>query len=213
MLRFIGLTFVFLGWAFYEASGGSDFQPGYRAAQDAARSGETEVVIASDEADADAIPPEVLEPILASFYERPALVGTPVPIPQEEIAVVAPASTAAEASDTVGVPVVQASMSTADVTTATASAQPEVTRASAPAFSLAVAGNGVQAPDFRQVSAYRVNLRNGPGTEYSVIGKFIQGTQVEVLRDENIGWVKLQSLETGQIGWMASRLLEKIDQY
>lgn len=65
-------------------------------------------------------------------------------------------------------------------------------------------------PDFRRVTGNRVNMRNGPGTQYSIVGKLLRDDEVEVLQDPGIGWVKLQVMETGRIGWMSSKLLSKI---
>ena len=61
--------------------------------------------------------------------------------------------------------------------------------------------------DIRAVSGDRVNLREGPGTNYSVIDQLVRGDKVEVLQDEGEGWVKLRPVGGGTIGWMASFLL------
>jgi uncharacterized protein YgiM (DUF1202 family) len=54
-----------------------------------------------------------------------------------------------------------------------------------------------------------VNVRNGPSPRYNVILKLTRGTRVEILQDPGNGWVKLKVEDTGRIGWMAARLLEK----
>ena len=61
------------------------------------------------------------------------------------------------------------------------------------------------------MTATRVNLRNGPSTQYNVILKLTQGTRVEILQEPGNGWVKLKVAENGRIGWMASRLLQKLE--
>ena len=50
-------------------------------------------------------------------------------------------------------------------------------------------------------------MRNGPGTSYSVVATLSRDTEVEVLRDPGQGWVKLQVVDSGRIGWMSARLL------
>ncbi|WP_238365527.1 SH3 domain-containing protein [Mesobacterium pallidum] len=60
--------------------------------------------------------------------------------------------------------------------------------------------------DMRTVTKTRVNMRNGPGRDYSVLAKLEQGDQVEVLSDNGDGWVKLRTAE-GRVGWMADFLL------
>ncbi|WP_299551997.1 SH3 domain-containing protein [uncultured Tateyamaria sp.] len=61
--------------------------------------------------------------------------------------------------------------------------------------------------DVRAVSARSVNVRGGPGTDYSVVNRLARGDKVEVLEDPGNGWVKLRPLNGTQIGWMADYLL------
>ncbi|MGH1575978.1 SH3 domain-containing protein [Planktotalea sp.] len=66
----------------------------------------------------------------------------------------------------------------------------------------------VAAPqDIREVTAARVNMRNGPGQNFSVVAKLTSGEQVEILQDPGDGWVKLRVAENGRVGWMADFLL------
>jgi uncharacterized protein YgiM (DUF1202 family) len=61
--------------------------------------------------------------------------------------------------------------------------------------------------DLRLVSGNNVNMRNGPGTSYSVVGRLTRGEEVEVLSDPGNGWLKLRVAETGNVGWMADFLV------
>ncbi|PIE12626.1 MAG: hypothetical protein CSA70_08970 [Rhodobacterales bacterium] len=61
--------------------------------------------------------------------------------------------------------------------------------------------------DFRKVIKGRVNLRQGPGTTYNVVSKLTQGTEVVILHNDGGGWVKLRTLDEGRVGWMADYLL------
>lgn len=66
------------------------------------------------------------------------------------------------------------------------------------------------APDYRTVSASRVNMRSGPSTDYRVLSTLTQGTEVEVLEIDELGsepWARLLVLDTGLEGWMATRFL------
>ena len=68
----------------------------------------------------------------------------------------------------------------------------------------------VASPDLlaiREVAARAVNMREGPDTSYAVIDTLPQGTQTEVIEADDTGWVRVRILNTGQIGWMAERLL------
>ena len=60
--------------------------------------------------------------------------------------------------------------------------------------------------DLRVVSGNRVNMRMGHG----VLDKLTRGAQAEVLEVTGDGWSRIRVIETGQIGWMSSRLLSAI---
>ena len=61
--------------------------------------------------------------------------------------------------------------------------------------------------DIREVTAARVNMRNGPGQNFNVVAKLNSGEKVEILQDPGDGWVKLRVAESGRVGWMADFLL------
>ena len=61
--------------------------------------------------------------------------------------------------------------------------------------------------DIRAVAGSRVNMRQGPGTNFPVLDTLDGGTQAEVLEVNANGWAQIEVLNTGQIGWMSTRLL------
>ena len=61
--------------------------------------------------------------------------------------------------------------------------------------------------DIRAVAGSRVNMRQGPGTNFPVLDTLDGGTQAEVLEINANGWAQIEVLNTGQIGWMSTRLL------
>lgn len=61
--------------------------------------------------------------------------------------------------------------------------------------------------DMRKVSAARVNMRQGPGQNFSVVAKLTNGQMVKILQDPGDGWVKLRVEDGGRVGWMADFLL------
>jgi hypothetical protein len=63
------------------------------------------------------------------------------------------------------------------------------------------------AADMRKVTAARMNMRQGPGQNFSVVAKLNNGDEVEILQDPGDGWVKLKVMDSGRIGWMADFLL------
>jgi uncharacterized protein YgiM (DUF1202 family) len=193
MWRFILVTFAMLGWAFYELSGGSDYAPLDGSLQAANRAAsETELASSTGEA-------------------------SPEENREEAQGIVASSAGGADAFEI--------TLAAAQETAAAAEPDPKPWEsASASLFSDPVLPPGVQAraaalsepepepaADIRTVSAAAVNMRNGPGTGYSVLAKLSFGDRVEVLNDPGQGWVKLRVKETGRVGWMADFLLENAD--
>lgn len=170
MARFMIVTFLLLGWGFFELSGGSDF-----------------------------VPPEVEAKPLNTLMEQVA---------QEETLVARAAQAPATAEilgedkqpETSG-PVTLASFAEQSTSlptvlgdAATKLDDPAVTEVSTPR-------------DLRRVSGSRVNMRSGPGTNFQVLATLVQGEETEVLQSPGDGWVQIEVLATGSVGWMAERLL------
>ena len=55
-----------------------------------------------------------------------------------------------------------------------------------------------------------LNLRSGPGTNYTVKGKVQDGTTVKVLNTED-DWVKITDYSTGKTGWIMEKYIEVDD--
>ena len=198
MARFIIVSFIFLGWAFYEMSGGADFDP-----------------IETREARIDApvlVEEDKLETVIAIAATQPvpdnvtrvALnltsvndVLRPAPTLRTEVAKVTPAIEAA-------------------VTEALSEEEPTIILPSL------VAGEAVITPvefgrnaqvatdnETRRVTGNSVTMRGGPGTGYSVVDRLVRGDEVEILQDPGNGWVKLRAVSGGPVGWMADFLLSE----
>jgi len=191
VVRYIVISFAVMGLGFYELSGGSDFEPAQWRNVDAATqavASETPVSFTQPETPVVAAAKPVVDQakateslvVLASIPTTRRLVGDATPTPTPELAKLGPTDLIAPQT----IDPAKAAYSTALL--------PETT------------------PDFRRVKGNRVNMRNGPGTQYSVVGKLQRNNEVEVLQDPGAGWVKLQVIETGRIGWMSAKLLEKI---
>ena len=65
--------------------------------------------------------------------------------------------------------------------------------------------------DLRAVTGSRVNMRQGPGTDFEVLAQLVRDDEAEVLEASGTGWVKIRAIESGQIGWMAERLLTALN--
>lgn len=195
---YVPLTFVFMGWAFYEASGGAEFVPQERervvvtTAEPAAVSKSTlapaapeaQVILASSKA------PEPTAPVVETSPAEALEAALALAMGSEDTVAPAPTTEVAEAE------------AEAEATTLVfqSLAQPLID-VSAPALAAEA--------DLRAVSGSRVNMRSGPGTSYGVIVTLTRGTEAEVLETLN-GWARIRTVEDGKVGWMAERLLEEI---
>lgn len=181
MKSYVWLTFGFLGWAYYETSGGSDFVPA-----------QTETVIA-EIAQADVIQaPEFQAPEIVARASTPTLLA----VSTSNIAVQAVVSPS-EVSNAAAAAAALDAVDTALAVQQAAIIAPE------PAVELT--------KDFREVSGSRVNLRMGPGTGFDVITTLNSGTKLEVLDTNPDGWVNVATVDRGIEGWMAERLLTDTD--
>lgn len=206
MVRFILATFAFMAFGFYQLSGGSDFEPVQRQAEAAPAVEVTTLPsaptlgVAPQLVSQDALlAPDPTETKASALVETKAtisvvpavvrsqqvtprkLAGDVIRTPKQDLAVLGPEETIKRGVTDV-------------VSRARLHDQPLT-----------------QPRDLRHVSGSRVNMRNGPGTQYSVVDKLLRGQEVEVLQDPGIGWVKLQVTGSGRIGWMSARLLQKVD--
>lgn len=184
MFRFIVVTLGFLGWAFFELSGGTEFEPRVR----------PEVAEARAET-APAVPaPEVTRSATA-MADAPEPSAKPAPIPARPGQ---PGVTLAALETTVTRP--RTARSQSDGSGVSLPAQLPATPEAAPEPAAPIR-------DIRSVTGNRVNMRNGPGTNYSVIARLERGMEVEVLQEPGNQWVKLRVLDTNRVGWMADWLI------
>ncbi|MEQ9695852.1 SH3 domain-containing protein [Shimia sp. SDUM112013] len=213
MSRFVLLSFVFLGWAFYEASGGSDFAPETpkRFAENAQRTVPAQAVSDATAAGARVVSTKNSE---ANIHPTvPIAVATPASAhaepPQAAVqAVITPQPVQpppARDGSLVSQPFANATGAALFSLTDTAPA-PDSDRAEMTFSSLSDLAD--PAEDLRKVRASRINMRNGPGTRYSVLARLTRGEEVVVLQSPGSGWVKLRVVESGRIGWVAESLLE-----
>lgn len=179
--RFVFLSFAFLGWAFYELSGGDEFEPPSRTTHSPSVSNRPETQPTPFARNTNIV--------LASSAAE-------IPLPPRQ------KNTGSNA-----VPTVQRDLSKLLGTPAPSSNTPTALEPSSQKRASAAPAEPQVARDVRIVRSARVNLRGGPGTRYSVLGKLSRGDEVLVLREPGNGWVKLKVAETGRIGWMSASLL------
>lgn len=201
-MRFITVSLFFMGIVFYEMSGGADFVPPSQRDSVAASAVavEDQPAMAANAAEPDAADLEGnAEDVTTRAAASPAVDGlsfatmTPQKLPVEAEVIQASAPAAPEAPRNVG----EGSLKVL-----------AVARPAAPEPAVSEEKVAAVAPrDIRQVTGSSVNMRNGPGTRYDVLGRLGEGDRVEVLQDPGKGWVKLKVEETGRVGWMADFLL------
>lgn len=194
MNKYIVIAFAFLGVWFYEASGGSKFEPG-----------ENSLSVFAD--------PKPIKPRVEPRQEMVARADTTAPITE-----VLPARASTEVEAEAADPTAGLTFVSMDVPLF----EPQVVEletdsvANAEPTSEPVAVDVAEAPepqvlepvrDLRFVDGDRVNMRGGPGTDYAVVGKLLRNDLVEVLKDDGSGWLHLRDTATGIEGWMADWLV------
>ena len=203
MKRFILLSFGFLGWAFYEMSGGADFEPASVRMAHLIPVEETELATATDSA------AETNQDIVVAQTPEP-FIDTDPPLDNAVTRVSLNLTTLQDVltetdPEGVGVPVnVGLTLASVDTPAIIPSLiAPNDTGAVAQEASLITSST----TDLRTVSANRVNVRGGPGTNFGVVTKLVRGNTVEVIQDNGDGWVKMRPTDGGPEGWMADFLL------
>ena len=217
MARFIILSFGFLGWVFFEMSGGTSFDASAmrearlaavaeaKAERQAARKKTAPVVMASaapkaPKAVIDTDPPRSAsgnEQITRASLDVASLNGEKQDGPQS-------------ANDAVpqNVSLVMSSADTPAIIPSLIRPGDSQTAYITPAVATDTQGTASGNEDIRTVTGNRVNVRGGPGTDYGVVGKLGRGDAVRILENDGNGWVRLQSLDGDASGWMAEFLLD-----
>lgn len=216
-MRFVMLSFVFLGWAFWELSGGSEFEPR------GVREAEPEKVAAV----ARPKPKQIVEVNAATLVAKPAVTQTSLKAAQkpepavetveEELTSEQKLAQLARIRATLGdgltlfpgdpgktltlASLEQGAASFKTVAVPEAETNLPETEAE-PAYT-------PPEPDLREVAGTRVNMRDGPGTNYPVIARLNIGHTVEVLDESGDGWLRLRVLPEQHVGWIASSLISK----
>jgi hypothetical protein len=183
MKTFILLTFGFLGFAFYEMSGGSDFEPA------SSRIAEAQPEDTQASETTEMAPSEEIVTTTASITK---IDSTP--------SVTRVALNLTNVSDA-------ADQATQDeTTTADLTETPQIILPSLITTTQSI-DTADSNDDIRTVSGNRVNVRGGPSTNYGIVNKLTRGEAVQVLEDNGDGWVRMQPVDGGESGWMADFLL------
>ncbi|MFS4581234.1 SH3 domain-containing protein [Phaeobacter sp. C3_T13_0] len=230
MSRFVIASFLFLGWGFYEFSGGADFEPpkGPSAAADIAKAtfssdtGTGDAAVRSRTITAESLVSKVA---LRSAQEdgviqsastrstRPAAdPNLRTRVAMEQIAAVGDGIGDSDAAFSVNKLAFQTDTDGA-ATLQLASLSEGL---SALPVAQAAANTDIQAQevsetetDIRTITATRVNMRSGPGTVYPILKRLTNGEEVSVFEDIGTGWLHLRTVKGGTVGWIAASLVSQ----
>ncbi|WP_158964826.1 SH3 domain-containing protein [Chachezhania sediminis] len=214
MFRFVLVSFLLLGLAFYELSGGADFEPAKvrRSVEFAPESpvDVTErdaVIVVAQPAEARPLQAETVLAQVETLATKPVVTAPPPqPTAAEQIKFGlttlpnggAPV-TRLSALETTGTAL--AGLGTAGLSVLIDAASDDQ------APTEVMVEEDVDGPDIRQITATRVNMRGGPGTGFDVVGQLSQGTQVRVVGEPSNGWLMLRTVGDDQLGYVAASLV------
>lgn len=230
MPRYILVSFVLMGWAFYELSGGSDFaptvsdSPGEKLTSvpvemtplERAREARAEQTIARATANEPPPAPRTVTPdattteIETSVAERPQQADDALRVTLPNFASVTGADDTIEQLQTISLNGLSDIARTADP-----APQPEADTVTRSSNAIATSDTTpVRAPladtaDMREIIASRVNMRAGPSTDHDILDQLLRGARVEVLGGNDRGWLRLRTVPGDRVGWIAERLVSE----
>lgn len=221
MWRFIFISFAFLGWSFYELSGGADYKPATNSIQVRAQLNNerpkmrpTKVAVTRLAENGAAVEEETVTRSITSLSDLDLSNGqrfeirlargdaTAKTTPRDVTKAVATPKPADDTPETTLPDHVAKAVAAASLSGAASKRVDRVTLAATPDADIAQPMR-----DIRLVTGNIVNMRGGPGTKYDRIAKLRKNDEVIVLRDPGNGWIKLRVVETGRVGWMADWLV------
>ncbi len=214
MMRFILLTFAFLGWSFYTLSGGADYHPieGSRQAE-ALKAQAAKTNAAPDQrlAQATSKPPAEQNLPNNAQTESPNKaarnVANLIEIAPEFAVLDKQVDLSRPLAATLAAPLAeQPNARLANLTLAEPAAFAQAA-GFAPISEEADQIAATEARDLRRITGSSVNMRAGPGTSYGVLNRVTRGTEVEVLESYQQGWLRLRVLESQRTGWVAATLV------
>lgn len=189
MKSYVWLSFGFMGLAYYELSGGGDFEPQHRVV--AVEQTAPEPVASAETSTLLSLSTSNITDTVVELDVDPIDEITQTTTPEDEIAIAALAAALDASENALAAP------------DSSAAVVPEVVPVLVPIQS-AVNNAGL---DIREVAASRVNMRMGPSTDYDVITTLTGGTALEILEINADGWAKVSTVDRGIEGWISQEFL------
>lgn len=221
MSRFVIVSFAFLGWGFYEISGGADFVAPERPPEQLAE-------VSTTSAPLETTPPATNKFQRSAKIRAASLVPAPVLQPaatahRQTVALekIAAAGANLQSSSSAFAPSAETGLLHMDHIQggliAMSNRQDIQGGTGGLALNTGLAGTEPAQPvapaesylDIREIRASRVNMRQGPGTIYPVTARLLAGDEVLIVEDNGTGWLQLRTRIGNKIGWVAASLVSK----
>lgn len=196
MWRFVLISFVVMGWSFYELSGGSDYAPAENSIQVQGLPDRTPPRPAAQE---PAARNRTLAQVEATMDELDR-----ARTEAEELSL----TLAAVSTDGPSIIAAEASRPKAELLELQIEERREESATDIDAAVAAAIGDPTADPSrLRWVREPMVDLRTGPGLTFDTVARIAKGTEVAVLEDPGHGWLNVRVTGTYQTGWLAEWLV------
>lgn len=209
--RFIVISFLIMGFGYYELSGGAGFEPEVRpiATLDEATAQQDALPAAADPVPAQVVavqpvPNDPVEVVADQAGVEPTDLAAATNEVGAELPVFRSLSEPAGAAVLTGIPA-RAPSETPSETPSDPTLVPVSTTEPAELPELETDAGG----DVRWVDASGLNVRSGPSTGSSVLTSLERSEFVLVIREQTDGWALVRVEGDGTEGWVASRFLAR----
>lgn len=209
MNRFIVISFLIMGFGYYELSGGAGFEPEMRPtatlAEATARQDALPAAADPTPAQVDAVQPVPIDPVDDTAVQagaQPTDLAAATNEVGAELPVFRSLSEAAGAAILTNIPA-RAPSETQPETPSDPTLVPVSTTEPAALPEVETDAGG----DVRWVDASGLNVRSGPSTSSSVLTSLERSEFVLVIREQTDGWALVRVEGDGTEGWVASRFL------
>ncbi len=206
--RFVLISFVFLGIAFYVLSGGADYEPIPNSLQVQAKLPKEERILAAPEPE-----PEPTEEAMQALAEVETVLEQ-LDVVEDTTEELSLALTTTRA-DAAGILEAEANRPKSELLTMELpensfdilTREQEENAAINAAVAAALGDVTFDPSQIRWVKENVVDIRTGPGLTFDRVTQITKGTEVAVLESPGHGWLKVQVIEGYQTGWVAEWLL------
>jgi Bacterial SH3 domain len=212
MNKYVFISFIFMGWVFFELSGGTDFETPTDPARSTVTSTplQTPVPVVPVEIRTTALTLPATAPADETSESKPTTAVAVISTEPE--ATLEPANTV-DLTTTPPVTLVSLEQSREKFGGLLENFDPNAIRLSE-TTTANLGPEMIEEPelpvaDLRTISGVRVNMRNGPGTTYDVLMRLTLGDEVEVLDDSGSGWLRLRLVSNRTVGWISASLVSK----